>query len=298
MSKLIRDPVVASDERTVAESQWAAHREPRTPGGQHYPTGVPGVPAALTGEESALRRLNPRRSRWPELDAFNEKVHEMEVRIVELGERSRAVHERLLTADREDAERYAAWLLNPDGDQPEPEKPQLEEERDRAVRELAGAEAALGSLLEEKARLVAKHRPRLVRDGESATAEARARYEQAVADAEEARRELVELRETTIWAELYPDCHESDVQLPRTIAGGERKRLAVTLGMALDADKLFDALRQDAEWIERAIPHNQLARDRLTAEKRTPAIWDQSPEGQEWKRAERHRALERLRKPQ
>ena len=36
----------------------------------------------------------------------------------------------------------------------------------------------------------------------------------------------------------------------------------------------------------------ELARDRLTAEKHTPAIWDQSPEGQEWKRAERHRALE------
>jgi hypothetical protein len=136
-----------------------------------------------------------------------------------------------------------------------------------------------------------------VRDGESATAEARACYEQALAEAEAARRELVELRESTIWAELYPDCHESDIQLPRTVAGGERKRLAATLGMAPDADKLFAALRQDAEWIEHAIPHTQLARDPLTGAKSAAAIWDQSPEGQEWKRAERERVLNRLRNP-
>ena len=196
MRKPIRDPVVASDEQQAAVSQHAVHHEPRTRGGQHYPDGLPGIPAALTGEETALRRLLPRRNRWPELEAFDQRVHEIEAHVVELTERSRAAHERLKVADREDAERYAAWLLNRNGEQPEREKPRLEEERDRAERALAGAQTALGKVLEEKATFVQKHRSKLVKDAESATTDARTRYEEALAAAEDARHELVELRET------------------------------------------------------------------------------------------------------
>ena len=298
MRKPIRDPVVASDEQQAAVSQHAVHHEPRTRGGQHYPDGLPGIPAALTGEETALRRLLPRRNRWPELEAFDQRVHEIEAHVVELTERSRAAHERLNVADREDAERYAAWLLNRNGEQPEREKPRLEEERDRAERALAGAQTALGKVLEEKATFVQKHRSKLVKDAESATTDARTRYEEALAAAEDARHELVELRETTVWAELYPDCRESDIQLPRAVAGGERTRLAATLGMAIEADKVFAALRSDAEQLEHAIPHTQLARDRLTSVKSASAVWVNTEEGQQWQRDQRQRALARLRNPQ
>ena len=53
MSGSIPDPAVASDERQARLAVHAAQREPRTPAGQSYPAGVPGVPALLRGAERA-----------------------------------------------------------------------------------------------------------------------------------------------------------------------------------------------------------------------------------------------------
>jgi hypothetical protein len=152
-------------------------------------------------------------------------------------------------------------------------------------------------VLRRKSEFVDRHRSRLVKDVDKAVADAKARYEQALSETEQARQELVELRESAIWARLFPDCRESDVQIPRIIAGGERKRLAPTgLTMALEADKLFATLAADADWIPEAIPqHSQLAHDRLRGEKQADiAVWDSSPEGQAWKQDQRRQALKRI----
>ena len=69
-----------------------------------------------------------------------------------------------------------------------------------------------------------------------ATADARTRYEQALGEAEDARRELVELRETTLWAELYPDCHESDVGVERHPQRGSEARALPTRDRSRELD--------------------------------------------------------------
>jgi hypothetical protein len=187
------------------------------------------------------------------------------------------VHDRLLTVDRDDDDRYATWLLGgAEGDEPERQKPLLEAECDRLASEIAGARAAVNKVLKARADHVDRHRKRLVKDVDGAVAEARDRYEQALREAEQARQELVELREAAIWAQLYPDCRESDIRLADTVAGGQRKRLSPAgLTAEIKPAHAFALLRSDAEWLSEAIPaHSQLARDRLRGEEQTDiTVW-------------------------
>jgi hypothetical protein len=94
---------------------------------------------------------------------------------------------------------------------------------------------------------------RLSKDADAAVAEARNRDAEKLREAEQARKELGELRDTAISAAPY----------------------------AIEADRLFAALHADAAWIAHAIArHSQLARDRLRDEDRTAAtVWLDTEEG-------------------
>jgi hypothetical protein len=265
MSK--RDPVERDRELVLTEIA-AANYEPKTPAGRRYPNSLPQI---LTEEQSALRRLSPRRSRWPELARFDEQVGEIEGHIRELSEQSQRVNEQLMTVEREDADSHAAWLLaGSEGDQPAPQKPLLEAQQEQLQQKIAGARAAVDQVLKARADHVERHRPRLIKDVDAAAVDAKNRYEEALATAEQARQELAELRESAIWARLYPSCNESDVQLPNTVAGGQRKRLVPAgLTAELKPANAFALLRSDAEWLNEAIPHSQLAREKLLGEDKT-----------------------------
>jgi hypothetical protein len=287
------------DREHVAAELAAVNREPRTPPARRYPDGLPGI--GMLGEEAnVLRGVLPRRNRWPALAKFREDVAAIEAHIRELTAQSQRVHERLVSVDRDDADRHAGWLLDgQQGDPPAPQKPELEAERDRLAAEIAGAQAAVEELNNRQVDYVHRHRSKLRKDLQVPVAEAQARLEQKLRETEEARDELVALRETAIWLELYPEAHESDVQIGGVpIAGAERRRLAPHgLELAIPAAKLFAALREDAAWIPQAIPpHSQLARDRLRNDKpAATGVWDRTDEGQQWHRDERQRRLrERL----
>jgi hypothetical protein len=285
-----------TDQKRVALELAAANREPRTPPRHRYPDdGLPGI-GMLAEEANVLRGVLPRRNRWPALGRFREDVAEIEAHIRELSDQSQRVHERLVSADRDDADRHAAWLLDDQrGDPPAPQKPELEAERDRLAAEIQGHHAAIEELNRRKVDYVDRHRPKLRKDLQAPIADAQARLEQKVREAEEAREELVALRETAIWLELYPECRESDINLSAApVAGAERKRLARHgLQLAIQPHNLFAALLEDAAWIPQAIPpQSQLARDRLRNDKpAAPGVWDRTDEGQQWHRDERQRRL-------
>jgi hypothetical protein len=79
-------------------------------------------------------------------------------------------------------------------------------------------------VLAERIAFVEKNRKPLVRDAERETERARARYLELVDELAQVREDLVELRQTTVWASLYPN--ESLATLPRTMrssAGGGRR---------------------------------------------------------------------------
>jgi hypothetical protein len=290
------DPVQA--DRELAEDTIAGVQcVPRAPRREH---GIPWVPlspagAAILSDEESVRRLSPRRSRWPQLADYDEQVRQIEEQIRAPTEQAARVNEQLIRVDDRDVQRHAQWLLNRDGPAPQPERPKLEEEQKRLQREIAGHRAAVSKLLEQRAQFVEKHRPKLAKDADSAAAAAAERYAEKLREAERARKEAAELRETAIWARLYHEARESDIQLPNAIAGGERKRLAATgMTLSLPAEKLFAALRQDAEWLQVAIPPSELAHRKLRdADKAPVSVWDNTEEGQRWRQDQRRQALER-----
>jgi Bifunctional DNA primase/polymerase, N-terminal len=205
----------------------AANRyQPRVPGGENYPAGLPGI-GLIDAERNALRRLLPGANKWPELRRFHERVEAVERELAELGDQSRVVHEQLVKVDRRDADALASWLVEKQGDPPEPEKPRLEKERDRLLREIAARQRVITAILEEKVSYIEKHKGALTKQVDGATREARDRYLAPLRDAEEARQELVDTRAAGLWVRLYPEARESDLRLADSIAGGQRGEMTV-----------------------------------------------------------------------
>jgi hypothetical protein len=166
--------------------------------GDHPMTTVAGLEANTLADGFFHAATGGRRS-----PKFREQVAEIEAHIRELSAQSQRVHERLVSADRDDADRHAAWLLDGQpGDPPVPQKPELEAERDRLAAEIAGAQAAVEELNHRQVDYVERHRPKLRKDLQAPIAEAHARLEQKLRETEEARDELVALREAAIWLEL------------------------------------------------------------------------------------------------
>ena len=104
------------------------------------------------------------------------------------------------------------------------------------------------AVLVERIVFVEKHRNRLVKDAEEETAAARDRYLDAIAEAERARAELIGLRETTVWAAIYPsDSLASYAPSHNLVSGRRRESERHGFGSAVVASAVFDLLRNDAE---------------------------------------------------
>ncbi|MBD0282245.1 MAG: hypothetical protein ICV69_08645 [Thermoleophilaceae bacterium] len=253
-------------------------------------------PDVLLQEDNALRRLLPPRNRWPELARFDERAPRVRRagRAARRGE-LRKLDEELHLAETRDAEAHAQWLLEQRGEKPEPRKPKLQEEGERLLREIAAVHAATAKVLRDKESFVQVHRDRLVRDVDKAAADAKERCERAIAEAEQARQAVVELRSTSICAQLFPEARESDLVLRDSIAGGERKWLA-PLGVTQEVKpaNTFNLLREDAAWLVEAIPDSQTARDKLLGPKEAKAVWEQTEEGQAWKQEQARQKRERI----
>lgn len=212
----------------------------------------------LSVEESALRRFSPRRSRWPQLAAIDERVAELDRGAAEANTTLADLRERRRTAPEHDAAAMADWIARGEkGRRPEPTAPRLDEAIAEAERRLAGFEAAAAEALEQKVRYVQKHRKRLAREADAQVEATRQRYRQAVAEAEAARDELVETRRTAVWARLYP--HQSlNSAVSNAIAGGRRKPCeAAGIGEPIQPGRVFRLLEADADWAAAAVSQDQ-----------------------------------------
>jgi hypothetical protein len=249
-------------------------------------------PAALvSAEENGLRRLSPRRNRWPELAALDAAAFELEARKGASIARAQALRDALNRAPQTDAEAFAAWELNGrQGPRPESAIEGLEREVRQVDAEIAGLDIAFSQALAQKVAFVEKHRRRLVADAEKEAAAAHARLVGLVDEIEQAREELAELRATSVWASLYP--HEQAGREPRmTMVGGGLTAAfpkEFGIGHQVEYRRLLETVRKDADWLLDAAATNE---QRALLENRDPrqrpgVVWEQSPEAQQERRAE------------
>ena len=217
-------------------------------------------PHGEQSENPILRRFSPRRNYWPDVAAYDERGRELQLRVAALNDEI-ARREQALTRAREtDRAALTRWQLEDGkGDRPQPTVPAIEQEIAATKADRDAALAASERVFEDKAAFVEKNRRRLVRDADKATAEARARYERALEEAEQARAELVAAREASLWASFFPG--ELQTQQPdmAAIATNLRKPVEAALQVTtrLGAEGVFAVLRSDAEILATAMTREQ-----------------------------------------
>lgn len=275
------------------------HRQPRVPP-PFQGTDVTGMPADLaTAETNAFRRLSPRRNRWPELVALDARVAELETRKRDTTDALRALHERLASAPRADADRLASWeIADRKGSRPQPTTEALDREIADREAESAGLDTAIEHVLAEKATFVDKHRARLIQAADQETKDAHQQLQALINELGSARDALVEARQAALYAALYPG--ELALRGPREtlVAGGHAKRTKDALGVDWQVEhaRLLRALSSDAEyWRDAATPEQRAAigGDARPVDPQREAVWTATPEGSEAERAERQAALRR-----
>ena len=259
-------------------------------------TGMPDRPDLGSAETHVPRRLSPLRNRWPDVAQLDTRVAELEQRQAAVGAELAAASERLRNAPSTDAERLARWQLEGgNGPRPELEQPGLEETVKRLQQDYDGLTVAIGRVLEDKASLVERHRPRLVKDADRSVHTAHERYVALITETAAARQELAELRQAAVWARLYPDGSASHSPPQQVLAGGLRAPVERTLGIAaqLQVEAVFNALRADGEWLRDAATPQQRAALEGREAHQDAAVWADTEEGRERDRQERKAALAR-----
>ena len=132
-------------------------------------------------QSSVLKRFSPRRSRWPELHAFDERLAEIDARQARANDELAELRERLAQAKREDSQALADWIAAGEkGARPEPTVPKLERRIAEREADRDAANAASDRVLKEKAAFVERHRKRLVQEADRATQDAAVRYTAAI----------------------------------------------------------------------------------------------------------------------
>lgn len=247
-------------------------------------------------ERSSLLRLLPRRALGSDLDRLDEQIAELEQRQRAAGEDVNELRQRLANAPTTTAQALAAWELSgQQGERPAPHAPTLEAQLVDVEATRDGLEAAVDELLERKAAFVERHRDRLVADADR---EVDAAYQHMVALVDElqgAREELVTRRSVQLWTSLYPDPTAAHQPQFAMLVGGLAKptRAAIGVETRIDASRLLDLLRADAEHLRDAIT----AQQRAVLDGRDPnrpdgAGWAETPEGAAADRAEKREKLE------
>jgi hypothetical protein len=154
----------------------------------------------------------------------------------------------------------AAWTADTSKRRPQPTVPALKAEREESVAEAEALGLRLTEILAEKERFVEKHRGRLVKDADEATAQARERCEQLIAQLRQARQELIEIREASIWAQLFPRAETSHGLPAAALMAGLRAPTShlLVLTSQLAADAVFRALEADAQILTTLVAPGQV----------------------------------------
>jgi hypothetical protein len=124
---------------------------------------VPEAPDELAQHERrAVLGVLPRRSLWPELEEFNQRVAELQGRQLSVEQRMRALHDQRVNAPSVDAQAAADWEVSDrKGPRPEPSVERIDTAIADAARERDGLLAAVDRALEDRGRFVERHRTRL-----------------------------------------------------------------------------------------------------------------------------------------
>jgi hypothetical protein len=236
--------------------------------------------------------MSPRRNRWPELDKFDRRVSEIEGRRAALAGRVAELDAEAGRAELADLEALAAWTADTSKRRPQPTVPVLKTEREETVAEAEALGLRLTEILAEKERFVEKHRGRLVKDADEATAQARERCEQLIAQLREARQELIEIREASIWAQLFPREETSHGLPAAALMAGLRAPTSHLLGLTsqVAADAVFRALEADAQILTSLVAPGQV--EALGRADGRRAVWEKSAEGRAAEKQEKQAAIE------
>jgi hypothetical protein len=236
----------------LARHEVEALREDARPAPPRDPRhGPAGVPVELLSEEGWARlRVGPRKNRWPELEALETKVVELEQRSSALLTEVQELTARRDQEERVYPERLAGWLANPRGPRPVSGVEHL----DNAINERRAEHEAVRILreqaLKERVRFVERNRKNLVRDAERATERVKAQILERITEIESLRSELLDCAASWRWAQLYPgELTDASVGFETMIAIGLAKPLKQTIGTTaqVPAGAVFELLRLDAE---------------------------------------------------
>jgi hypothetical protein len=132
-----------------------------------------------------------------------------------------------------------------------------------------------------------------VREADRLVTETHARYLELLTQAEQTRQELADCRQAAIFAALYPDSAAGQEPNTALLTGGLRRPVEQTLGVAtqLAAERVFQALRLDGDWLKGAATVEQHAK--LQGSDPTPRLaqWANTPEGAQADREDKQRKM-------
>lgn len=249
-------------------------------------------------EQSMVARISPRhRNRWPELMEIDDRWQQCDRRQEELRAALADLHRSRANAEADHARAVAAWIAAGQTDpRPVSEAGALDAAIVDTQAECAAMDTVRDRILEERIAFVDKHRKRLVHDADDETQRARAHYVDAIAELERARAELIGLRETTVWASLYPsDTLQSHPPTHALAGGGRRASERRGFQSAVPAPAVFDLLRDDADHLatvataEQAAAIHGVSRAALSGDQ---AMWAGSDEDGAFQKRERERLIE------
>jgi len=226
----------------------------------------------------ALKRLSPFRSRWPELLAFDERVHTLEARQARLNEELAGLRERLTEAQAADREAMARWAAGDVPVRPLPTAAAVEQLIVELTDERDGLITAAERTLDAKVEYVEEHRKRLVREAGKARKAAVTHLQDGLQAAEKARLVAVDCIRAERWAAAYPNAEADahDLRLEHT-KGGRVSNAIPELTAQTTAAQAAAWLRDDAGWLGRVLDDEQ--RRQAEPDPHEQAIWENTDEG-------------------
>ena len=238
------------------------------------------------------RRWSPRRRRWPEVAAFDDRVQQLEQRQAATAEALVQLRERHQAAEQHDNDELAAWVASDHGPRPLVTAPAIARQIEELEREREAIDTAVRSELDEKLAYVVKHRGRLVSEAAKARAEAVTRLRAAIGALAEAREEAVAAVTCELWAVEYPGEKADPSAVPMQLVRGGRIIKAIPNYTAqLAMVSLLEALESDAAWLDKVA---EVAVDEKQLDPNREAVWETSEEGREALDRRRQRDRKRL----
>ena len=208
--------------------------------------------AIAAQEQSAVLRIGPRRNRWRDLVEYEEQLVAIEQRRAALHEEITALNLRVNEEPARHTAALASWMEEGEkGERPTTRLAELEAARVERKSEYDALGVQYERTLRKRAEHVVRNRDRFVRDVQKAIAKKAEEQRKRIDELEQDRQELLDLRETQVWAALFPSELVTSSPPTGTIVGANKRAQeqhlpGVTWG--LEAARIFALLREDIDF--------------------------------------------------